>query len=271
MEVGSPGSAAEIPWTPCPTTSPRSTAGFHMIPISISEVFAGVPPRSNWLDLTFGKFDPKKKWVVTDMQWDDDVTVEGRDGGTSASVPLKARSLPVHPGGVEEREAIPTSLGGQVLWGNSARTVFGTFTVGMPATTNWIRPQLVADLHPEMASSTVTRVTNLLDDNDDSSSATSRSATPSRRGAGRKERTVADQASRSSATTTPAPADLGKDYDTGYFMRLQVGDYKKKGQMMFRASRYYSEPDALFYVFRPVGHDHGLGCRWLPLRPSPRL
>ncbi len=32
-------------------------------------------------------------------------------------------------------------------------------------------------------------------------------------------------------------------------MRLQVGDYKKKGQMMFRASRYYSEPDALFYVF----------------------
>ena len=42
---------------------------------------------------------------------------------------------------------------------------------------------------------------------------------------------------------------LGKENDTGYFVRLQVGDYKKRGQMMFRASRYYSEPDALFYVF----------------------
>ncbi len=42
---------------------------------------------------------------------------------------------------------------------------------------------------------------------------------------------------------------LGKEYDTGYFLRLQVGDYKKKYQMMFRATRYYSEPDALFYVF----------------------
>ncbi len=42
---------------------------------------------------------------------------------------------------------------------------------------------------------------------------------------------------------------LGQDYDTGYFARVQVGDYKKKGHFMFRFSRYYSEPDALFYVF----------------------
>jgi hypothetical protein len=50
--------------------------GFSLIPLSISEGFAAFHP-IDWLDLTFGKFDAKKKWVVTDMQWDDDVTVEG--------------------------------------------------------------------------------------------------------------------------------------------------------------------------------------------------
>ena len=50
--------------------------GFSLIPLSISEGYAGFD-LGKWLDLTIGKFDPNKKWVVTDMQWDDDVTVEG--------------------------------------------------------------------------------------------------------------------------------------------------------------------------------------------------
>ena len=32
-------------------------------------------------------------------------------------------------------------------------------------------------------------------------------------------------------------------------VRFQIGDYKEKGQIALRATRYYSEPDALFYVF----------------------
>ena len=48
--------------------------GFALIPINISEAYAAFD-LTNWFDLTLGKFDPKKKWVVTDMQWDDDVTV----------------------------------------------------------------------------------------------------------------------------------------------------------------------------------------------------
>ena len=28
-----------------------------------------------------------------------------------------------------------------------------------------------------------------------------------------------------------------------------MGDYKQKFQPMFRYTRYYSEPDAIFYVF----------------------
>ena len=50
--------------------------GFALIPISISEAYAGFHP-TGWLDLTVGKFDAQKKWVVSDMQWDDDVTVAG--------------------------------------------------------------------------------------------------------------------------------------------------------------------------------------------------
>jgi hypothetical protein len=34
-----------------------------------------------------------------------------------------------------------------------------------------------------------------------------------------------------------------------YFLRAQVGDYKKLGQVALRASRYYSEPDAMFFAY----------------------
>jgi hypothetical protein len=69
--------------------------GFSLIPLSISEGFAAFHP-VDWLDLTFGKFDAKKKWVVTDMQWDDDVTVEGAMEEISFG---PGQSLPVHIGG----------------------------------------------------------------------------------------------------------------------------------------------------------------------------
>jgi len=42
---------------------------------------------------------------------------------------------------------------------------------------------------------------------------------------------------------------IAKDQDTGFFGRIQYGDYKTKGQVALRYSYYYSEPDALFYVF----------------------
>ncbi|RLB61302.1 MAG: hypothetical protein DRH08_14130 [Deltaproteobacteria bacterium] len=42
---------------------------------------------------------------------------------------------------------------------------------------------------------------------------------------------------------------IGADNDTGYYGRIQVGDYKRQWQMALRYTYYYSEPDALFYVF----------------------
>jgi hypothetical protein len=36
---------------------------------------------------------------------------------------------------------------------------------------------------------------------------------------------------------------------TGYFARLQLGDYKKPGQVAIRGTRYYAKPDAMFFAY----------------------
>ena len=228
---------------PLDPVSDNSTfdGGFSLIPISISEGFAGLHP-TDWLDLTFGKFDANKKWVVTDMQWDDDVTVEGAMEEFSFG-PLKADLYQyILEESKSEKDAYV--LGGQA-YGIFGSDSIGTFKVGM-GYDNWYRPQLVADLtlSGELHGN---KVTNLLDDED---------------------QLISDfEIVNGFVTWTWAKNErwpiklhlsgyyntgargLGKEYDTGYFARIQVGDYKEPYQMMFRFSRYYSEPDALFYVF----------------------
>jgi hypothetical protein len=214
---------------------------FSLIPLSISEGYAGFD-LGKTLDLTIGKFDPKKKWVVTDMQWDDDVTVEGAMEELSFG-PLK---IDFYQYLLEEDKSTRDAylLGGQV-YGSFGSDSVGSVTVGA-GFDQWVRPQMVADLTLD-GKLNGNRVTNLLDDD---------------------QQLISDfEIANAFVTWSLKKSDrwpvkfslfgylntgargLGKDYDTGYFVRLQVGDYKKKGQMMFRASRYYSEPDALFYVF----------------------
>jgi hypothetical protein len=215
--------------------------GFALIPISFSEAFAGFHLRKS-LDLTLGKFDPKKKWVVTDMQWDDDVTVEGAMQELSFG-PLK---VDFYQYVLEEDKNTSDSylLGGQV-YGKFGSDGVGSFTVGA-GYDEWIRPQMVADLtlSGELHGN---RVTNLLDDNDQLISDFEIANAFATWSWSRNERWPVKFSVFGYLNT--GAQGLGKEYDTGYFVRLQVGDYKKRGQMMFRASRYYSEPDALFYVF----------------------
>ena len=215
--------------------------GFSLIPISISEGFAGFHP-NDWLDLTFGKFDAKKKWVVTDMQWDDDVTVEGAMEELSFG-PLKVDLYQyVLEEDKETRDAY--LLGGQV-YGKFGSDSVGTFTVG-GGFDQWVRPQMVADLTLD-GKLHGNRVTNLLDEESQLVS-DFEIANAFATWSWKKSERWPVKFSIFGYVNTGAKG-LGKEYDTGYFVRLQVGDYKKKGQMMFRASRYYSEPDALFYVF----------------------
>ena len=216
-------------------------SGFGLVPISISEGFAAFHP-DDWLHLTFGKFDANKKWVVSDMQWDDDVTVEGAMEEFTFG-PLKAD---LYQYILEESKSEKDAylLGGQ-LYGKFGSDSIGSFKVGM-GYDNWLRPQLVADLtlNGELHGN---RVTNLLDDEDQLISDFQIVNGFFNWGWKKNERWPIKFSLFGYYNT--GARGLGKEYDTGYFVRLQVGDYKNKGQMMFRASRYYSEPDALFYVF----------------------
>ena len=214
---------------------------FSMKQIAISEAFAAFEPTA-WLGLHAGKFDPRELWLVSDMQWDDDVTVEGlmeklRVGVWEASLYQFA---------LDERSAGDDAF----LFGGQARGVFDlgerdglTVGIGYDA---WVNPQYVADLTLD-GDLLGNRVTNILDDN--------RELVSDFRIANAFVEWSRDAGSRWPIRVTVygyhnfGARDLGARYDDGYFVRVQVGDYKSKGQVAFRASRYYSEPDALFYVF----------------------
>jgi hypothetical protein len=215
--------------------------GFSLIPISISEGFAGFHFGEHF-DATIGKFDPKKKWTVTDFQWDDDVTVEGSLQELSFG-PFKA-SLYQYILEEDKSDRDSYMLGGQ-LTAKFDTDSLGSFTIG-GGYDDWVRPQKVVDLTLS-GKLKGNRVTNLLDENDQLIS-DFKIANAFATWSLKKSDRWPVKFSVFGYLNTGAKG-LGQDYDTGYFVRLQVGDYKKKGQMMFRASRYYSEPDALFYVF----------------------
>jgi hypothetical protein len=215
--------------------------GFSMKAVAISEGYAAFDA-TDWLDITIGKFDAKKKWVVTDMQWDDDVTVEGGMEELSFG-PFEANLYQYF---LEEQKSGPDAylLGGQLL-GKFGSKSSGGFTVGV-GYDDWVRPQLVADL--TLSGDLLgNKVTNLLDDEDQLISDFKIFNAFVNWSSTRNERWPIKLYLFGYHNT--GAQGLGKDYDTGYFARLQVGDYKEKGQLMFRYSRYYSEPDAIFYVF----------------------
>lgn len=215
--------------------------GFSMKEIAISEGFAGFRP-TGWLDVTLGKFDPGKKWVVTDMQWDDDVTVEGAMQELSFG-PLKTD---LYQFILEESGSGHDSymLGGQV-YAKFGSDSAGAFTVGA-GFDNWVRPQLVVDL--TLGSRLRgNEVTNLLDNEDRLYSDFDVYTGFARWTWSRTERWPVTV--HLAGYYNAGAAGPGEEYNKGYFARVQVGDYKEKYQPMFRYTRYYSEPDAIFYVF----------------------
>ena len=176
------------------------------------------------------------------MQWDDDVTVEGAMEEFSFG-PFKTN---LYQYILEESKNTRDAylLGGQ-FYGKFGSDSVGSFKVGV-GYDNWYRPQLVTDLtlNGKLHGN---RVTNLLDDEDQLIS-DFQIVNGFFNWTWKKNKSWPIKFSLFGYYNTGARG-LGKVYDTGYFVRLQVGDYKRKGQIMVRASRYYSEPDALFYVF----------------------
>ncbi len=196
-----------------------------------------------------GKFDPKDWWTVSDFQWDDDVTVEGAMaklelGGERGSF----RGLELVPYWfiLEESSGSPDAY----VFGGQARANFALgdhdslgFGLGFDF---WENPQAVVDLS-RSGRLGGNAVTNLLDSN------------------GRLESdfeilNLFAEWKHSASKRWPIKVNLfyyrnlgadglGADEDTAAFGRIQVGDYKAPGQLAFRYSLYYGEPDALLYVF----------------------
>lgn len=227
--------------------------GFSLKDISIAEGYAAFDA-TRWLDIWAGKFDPKRLWTVSDLQWDDDVTVEGilerlRLGPFEASLYQYI---------LEERsDAADASLYGGQLRAGASPTSNHDVSVGA-GFDGWLRPQLVVDLTlgGDLRGN---EVTNLLDDD----------------GLLISDFDIANVFATWRYTgheTWPVRTTLygykntgakgkGTNHDLGAFARLQVGDYKRRGQLMVRYSFYYSEPDAMFYVFTQSDTNRGSDVR----------
>jgi hypothetical protein len=215
--------------------------GFTMKPIAISEAYAAFTPL-DWFGLHVGKFDARKLWKVSDMQWDDDVTVEG----LLQNLDFGAFEATLYQYSLEERKQGDDSylLGGQVR-GYFKLGSKNKLTVGA-GYDDWVNAQYVADLTLD-GKIRGNRVTNILDDSD---------MLVSDFNVGNVFAEWKYELSERWPVKFTAfgyhnfgARDLGKDYDDGYFLRFQIGDYKKKGQIALRASRYFSQPDSIFYVF----------------------
>jgi len=216
--------------------------GFTMKPLAISEGFVDFTPL-DWFRLHVGKFDAKKLWMVSDMQWDDDVTVEGLLQNFNVGV-FEASTYQYS---LEERKQGDDSylFGGQVR-GNFKVGSKHKLTVG-GGYDDWVNPQYVADLTLD-GTIRGNRVTNILDDEDMLVSDFQIGSLFAEWQYKLGERWPLKLTAF--AYHNFGAADVGgTTYDDAYFIRFQVGDYKKKGQVAFRASRYFSQPDALFYVF----------------------
>ncbi len=215
--------------------------------ISIAEAYADFK-FSDRFSLIAGKFSPKKLWIVSDMHYDDDVVTEGamaRWTGKGDGIVKTLRGV-AFAYVLEESKSDADSyiygaqFGPTLKMGEASQLSFG---MGYDSV---VEPQGVADLTTS-GKLDGNKMTNIVDESG---------------------RLVSDfdvfslyaiwkcKSSKVWPVKVTAfyyqnsgASGAGKDYDTAYFARVQIGDYKKPGQMAFRASLYYSEPDALFYAF----------------------
>lgn len=196
-----------------------------------------------------GKFEAGTRWTVSDLQWDDDVTIEGAmetfssgpGDGAWRGLEVVAYQLLLEESGSGDDAYL---LGSQL---RADLAPAGRHRIGLGAGFDyWDNPQAVADLTLD-GSLAGNRVTNLVDAG----------------GLLLSDFEILNlfavyRFDRSKRWPVKiklfyyrnlGSAGEAADDDSGYFARLQVGDCTSIGQVAFRYSRYYSDPDALFYVF----------------------
>jgi hypothetical protein len=236
--------------------------------ISIAQAYADWRPIKP-LSIIVGKFSPKKLWTVSDMQYDDDVVTEGamelfnwKPGGSVKELDLNFYQFILNESG---------SSADSYMFGAQVVPVFTLNTTnelavgaGFEAITN---PHQVANLYFDKdLTIDAGYVGNFVDP------ATRKIISKFQVGDlffQWKNTAFSDWpikinvylyknfgASSEMGAILPVgdggevlAYGRGTDNDTAWFGRIQVGDYKKPGQIAIRFSRYDSKPDAIFFAY----------------------
>lgn len=242
--------------------------GLNKNRLSISEAFVNWKA-SDRISVTGGKFAPQKLWHVSDMQWDDDTFAEGvmeniewRPGGKVKSVRLNLYQFILNESGSSSDSYL---FGGQVVpvfkLGDKNELAVGA---GYDSIS---RPDPVIGLYfDEDLVIDAGYVTNLIDPETGELISDFRVGSlfmewknkTSKRWPVKLSLFYYKNFGAADAVGSVLPVDPddpplvevnAKEHDTAFFGRLQVGDYKKPGQVAVRLARYDSGPDAIFFAY----------------------
>jgi len=238
--------------------------------IAIAQVYAHYRPlQSFWVRA--GKFAPTKLWHVSDLNWDDDAVVNGlmlaydHDGGDLLKhVDVRGYTFVLEESGSGGDSNWYGFQGGPTLALSEKNSLL--VGVGYDRITNPVSVASNSEGFTDDALFGGNAVTNLVifDENGEAQALVSdfeigtfyaewknkaSKAWPFKASLYLYRNFGAGEEVGIDPTVGPSSAGTGKENDTGWFLRLQFGDYKKFKQVALRYSRYDSKPDALFYAF----------------------
>jgi hypothetical protein len=241
--------------------------GFDKNSISIAQAYVEWRATDSFA-LVVGKFAPKGRWSAADLQWDDDVTTEGamqmfdwktggvvkkidlnlwqyilnESSGSSDAYMVGGQIVPVFALGEKNDLAVGLSYD-KVSKPDVVVGLYNDGSLDLDAThiTNFVDPttgELVSDFE----------IANVFAEwkNKSSERWPIKVTLYMYKNLGAND--VAGEI-RQTGSTNVLTTGVSSDNDTAIFARVQVGDYKKPGQMAFRLSRYDSEPDAMLFAY----------------------
>jgi len=238
--------------------------------IAIAQVFVRyLPTRDFWVQA--GKFSPEKLWHVSDLQWDDDAVVNGlmlaydrQRPGFVRDLDLRGYLYALEESGSGEDSFWFGFQGGPTLGLTTTNSLL--VGAGYDRITNPERVAVNSEGFTDDALFGGNAVTNLVifDVNGEAQALVSEFETvtlyaewknaaskvwPVKASLYLYENLGAGEQFGIDPTVGASSLSTGKDNDSGWYLRVQVGAYDKFRRMAFRFSRYDSKPDALFYAF----------------------
>jgi hypothetical protein len=246
--------------------------GFNKKEIAIAEAYVDWKLNEH-VSIIAGKFTPKKLWVVSDLQWDDDVTTEGSmqsflvNGGDGTFKNFEANTYQFileESGSSADASLFGFQARPTLKLGDTNELVVG---IGFDS---YSRPDKVVALtiDGKLLTEPEGFVTNLVDPATGMLVSDFRVANafvvwknkaskrwPVKVSLFYYKNTGAKSTLGSVVTfddgmiTGTVVSGTGDSNDTAVFARAQVGDYKKPGHVAVRYAYYDSEPDAVFYAF----------------------